>query len=315
MTRILFVFIASFFLLLPFVQVADTISTSLQFWICTPFIVLLGIPHGAIDNTLYYRKTTSGKQYFILVYVLTIVANAGLWIVFPRFAYIVFLLISAFHFGQSQFTHYLQSNRFSHNLLYLFWGSALLSGLIYFNLPELAEIGRTYSEFGLLESLHPENITTVIFGASILATLGMLSYLAYTGQIKMQNLLMELLILFLVLVSFALLPLLPGFTLYFVILHSAKVLREEFHYLKDTGTVQNTTQFVKLLFPFSLLSIVGIIALYALIYFGYLQISYAYCLLIVISSITLPHVYVMNKFYEVSDKATSRTAQNMGVNP
>ena len=108
---------------------------------------------------------------------------------------------------------------------------------------------------------------------------------------------MELLVLSLVLICFFLMPLLIGFTLYFVILHSFKVLREEFNFLLSDQKVHSFKSFMAMITPFTLLSIFGIAFLFGLIYFDIFNMSYGYCLLIVISSITLPHVFVMDNFY------------------
>lgn len=94
-------------------------------------------------------------------------------------------------------------------------------------------------------------------------------------------------------------PIIIGFTLYFVILHSLKVLNEEYRFLKASGVTQSLMGFIKLLTPFSLISLMGLFMLFGLIEFGILNISFGYCVLIMISSITLPHVFVMDKFYHL----------------
>ncbi|MFT4970702.1 MAG: hypothetical protein ACI9O4_002463, partial [Chitinophagales bacterium] len=63
--------------------------------------------------------------------------------------------------------------------------------------------------------------------------------------------------------------------------------------------VHSFLNFMKLLSPFTLVSIAGIAMLFALIYLNILKLSYGYLLLMVISSITLPHVFVMNSFYNL----------------
>jgi hypothetical protein len=107
----------------------------------------------------------------------------------------------------------------------------------------------------------------------------------------------------LIFVSFYLMPVIIGFTLYFVILHSFKVLGEEYRFLKLAKEVKSRVAFVKLLTPFSILSFFGMGVVFALIHFNILAMSYGYCLLIIISSITLPHVFVMNKFYKLLFKS------------
>ncbi len=108
---------------------------------------------------------------------------------------------------------------------------------------------------------------------------------------------MEFLVISLILICFYLLPFLIGFSIYFIILHSLKVLKEEYHFLVAEKQIGSIFKFVQLISPFTLFSVGGILVLFGLIYLEFIPFSYGYCLLIAISSITLPHVFVMNDFY------------------
>lgn len=296
-SKSIFIFISSLLVILPFVLSAESMSSSHQMILCIPFILLLGIPHGAIDNILYLRDKNMSNLQFIAVYLLIIGLNVALWWAFARLAYIVFLVLSAYHFGQSQFSHYFQEKRSTLFLLFFSWGLTILSALIYFNLDEIYFIMESVPEFGVFEILHQEQDMRYLLLGSGAITLLTLFNLARNRFLMLHDLLMELLVLTLILASFYLMPLIIGFTLYFVILHSFKVLKEEYGFLTAQKETNTLAQFAKMVAPFSLLSIAGILFLFAAIYFKYLNIPYGFCLLIVISSITLPHVFVMNKFY------------------
>jgi len=55
--------------------------------------------------------------------------------------------------------------------------------------------------------------------------------------------------------------------------------------------------FVKQLLPYTLLSIVGGALLFGLVSYEFLEISYVFLSIILISILTLPHSVVMNSFY------------------
>ena len=297
MTRAIFVFISSCLLLTPVIYNAGEVSSSLQMIFCLPFLLVLGIPHGAIDNVLYMRNNNVSNARFILVYLIFVGCNVILWILIPGVAYVLFLLLSAYHFGQSQYTHYFARQNLPHQIFFLFWGIAILSGMIYFNIAEIQQIMQNYDEFAVFSSFHQPSMMAYLFGGSLIATILSMIVFCVNKDLKLESLFMEILILGLILLCFYLMPLMIGFTLYFVILHSFKVLREEYSFLRSEKIVQSTTGFVKLVAPFTLFSIAGIALLFGLIYLEIWSLSYGYMLLIVISSITLPHVFVMNQFY------------------
>lgn len=299
MTKAIFFFISCLLLFVPVFFYAGEISTSQQLVFTAPFLVLFGIPHGAIDNVLYLRNSKIKNTHFILVYLLFIAANVAAWIFYPKLAYCIFLILSAYHFGQSQFTHYFDKQPITHQLLYLFWGIAILSGLLFFNINEIHLVMIQYDEFERFSPLHQENDMFYLFIASTLVSIGLIIFLTVRQHLTLENMFMELLVISLIFICFYLLPFLIGFSIYFIILHSFKVLKEEYHFLETENEISSVSSFLRLVAPFTLLSVLGILFLFGMIYLDIITISYGYCLLIVISSITLPHVFVMNKFYKL----------------
>ena len=299
MTKAAFLFISSVLMLLPFILNAGEVDMRMQMLICLPLLLLLGIPHGAIDHVLYLRKNKNKNTQFVIVYLVIVGLNILLWLVLPSIAYLVFLLISAYHFGQSQFSHYLQNQAISHKAVYLFWGLALLSGFIYFNLAEIQVLTKNLDEFAAFAPLHQRTLILGIFLSTGVVTLLLLVYLVQQNILRLEQVFMEVFEMALILICFYLMPLLIGFTLYFIILHALKVLREEYEFLRAEKELHSFLNFMQLLSPFTLVSIAGIAMLFALIYLNILKLSYGYLLLMVISSITLPHVFVMNSFYNL----------------
>lgn len=299
MSKEIYIFIASVLLLLPVLSLFEVVPISTQLILCAPFIFLLGIPHGAIDNMLYLRENKTKNSHFISVYLVIIAANVGLWLIYPAVAYATFLLLSAYHFGQSQFSHYFKSQSWSRKFIFLAWGISILSALILFNIREINAVMIDYQEFNVFDPIHNVDMLWIIFVSTTIATIVGLLFFRSKGAISLDTVGMEILILGLILFCFYLMPLMVGFTLYFIILHSVKVLNEEYEFLKRVNKIKSIGGFVKLLMPFSALSFLGIGMLFLMIHLDFLSISYGYCMLILISSITLPHVFVMNQFYRL----------------
>lgn len=263
-----------------------------------PFILLIGIPHGAIDNILYLKNSPISNVQFISFYLIVIVINLAIWVVIPIVGYLIFLLISAYHFGQSQFSHYFYDTDTPFKLLSFSWGVSILSGLIYFNSVSISQLGMVDSNLFEINWIHTVLDMKVLLIVSTLLTLLLILQKVLTKKLSLEHLFMEVIVLAIILTTFYLLPLLVSFSLYFIILHSYKVLKEEYNFLKDKNVINNITGFIKILAPLTILSLVGILLVFYLIANNWLPISYGYALFLIISSITLPHVFVMNRFYK-----------------
>ena len=184
MTKAIFIFIVCLLLGTPLVFWAGTISVSDQLVFCLPLLLLLGIPHGAIDNILYQRSRQISNLKFIGVYLVFVGLNIAFWLLLPSLAYLLFLLLSAYHFGQSQFSHYFKKQNIAAQALYLFWGIALLSSYVLFNLEEIHLVMATYDEFGQFAPLHLQGPMLLITMISFVLLFGQLIYFTAKGQLS-----------------------------------------------------------------------------------------------------------------------------------
>jgi Brp/Blh family beta-carotene 15,15'-monooxygenase len=79
------------------------LDTQAQLIVLSPIILLMGVPHGALD-TVFARqfvgiRSIAGWGLFALAYVAAAAAVVGLWWIAPGFFLAAFLLISVFHFS------------------------------------------------------------------------------------------------------------------------------------------------------------------------------------------------------------------------
>ena len=100
-------------------------------------IIAFGIPHGALDHILFFKKRNTSQVKFYSIYLGLVLFFILLWIYYPTLSLTLFLIISAFHFGESQFED-IDIKKYSNSLLlYLVWGLSLLIYLIFYNVDEL----------------------------------------------------------------------------------------------------------------------------------------------------------------------------------
>ena len=171
--------------------------------------------------------------------------------------------------------------------------------MFYFNDRELYLTQQAYWEgldvMGLLIQYAPYFLSANVLLLVVVAGLVALSNPAFR-----RSWLKESGILLFVTLSFSLLPSFIAFTLFFVLIHSLKVMGQEYAYCKAAFNVRNLRQFVRLFVPLTLCSILGT---------GFILLVVARfdrwdlmpdAIMILLSAVTLPHAVVMDRFYSFS---------------
>ena len=260
-------------------------------------ISLIGIPHGAIDNVILQSEYKMSKFKFYGLYILSIVLYTLMWFILPIYAFLLFLLISAYHFGESQLVNHLSKIKIK-KLIFLLWGVALISTLFYYNKKELSNLFYSNYDTKNLNYILKSNIIKYIYVFSNIILVAYLIYLSFYKQISKYEINKEIFQIFLIHLTFFLFPIIISFTLYFVFLHSLKALTQEFNYLNQKVEKTSIIKFIKILFPHSFISLIFVSVLIILSQKNFIDISELLLLIISISVITLPHAVVMTKFYE-----------------
>jgi Brp/Blh family beta-carotene 15,15'-monooxygenase len=223
--------------------------------------------------------------------------NIALWFVYPAISLLFFLLISSYHFGQAQLSHHFKEKNALNNLTYLFWGNLALTSFFLFN---AQEIRYYFQDFPSLKSIDFLFQPMILSQFIVLNAAGLLiSSIVYLkkDQMQLEAIAIETVILLMILSIAYLFHFLFGFAIFFVLLHAIPVLIQEYSELYSRSNLKNILSFFKLLSPFSLISLIGIFGLFYLKELQIIELSYLFLILIATSSITLPHVWVMKKFY------------------
>lgn len=267
-------------------------------------MVFTGIPHGATDHVIFsYKEKAAGREVsiarFLMLYLMGIAIYSLFWYVLPLISLLIFLLISAYHFGQSQFTYVdLPENHPFKFVMYMSWGLWVLAAIIFLNPIESQEIlsGLVLEEVSTLFSLRFEILLLLTLTVLLLFITGyFLRFFTLTAfAFECLNLVV------LATVSYFA-GLLISFTVYFALWHSLSSINWEIKVFRLEQAQFSWRDFVKHAWPFSLISFVGIAILLAAGSFLSTLISPFLLFFIAISVLTLPHMVYMQQFYSLKE--------------
>lgn len=227
---------------------------------------------------------------FIAVYLTVMLLYGLLWYLQKEIAFILFLGISAFHFGEAQLISYQKKLKF-HNIAYLLWGAAVLIILFIFHLEQAAHLIVPYLVSEAAFTFFQIN-AWYILGALMAPLLIILLLNSHKLLIK------EVLELSLLMLISYFTSLLFGFAIFFAFWHSFDSTSHQLESLKKIKTDFNFSQWMKEAAPFTVISWIGLMLLTVL--FIYMELSWPVTTLffVLVSLITLPHIIVMSGFYK-----------------
>ena len=257
----------------------------LQYGIFALILFSIGIPHGAIDHLISNPKIDKkGFVRFLITYITLIASYIAVWYFFPLLALAAFLLMSAYHFGQTHFIQSSPTDRLS-ALLFLSRGGFFLATILLGDLPATQSILSSIIELDIPNQMR--FWIPVLFLASTIL-------IQFFGGPKFSfSDWLELLILGPILfVS----PLLVSFVVYFGFWHAYPSMMKEYDYLKNFKPYSSPKKFINQLIPFSAISLAGI---GLILFFGlnFLKSNELILLFFVlISVISFPHILYMDQF-------------------
>ena len=132
----LYLILFAFFLFL--INTVFVLNTSTQISFLIAVLILFGVPHGALDLYIdqHLHKSGSNQKIFLLKYIANIIAYAVVWYFFPVAALIIFILITAYHFGEIDWLGKTDNavQKIAYSVIGLLWILLLLSKNINFAL-------------------------------------------------------------------------------------------------------------------------------------------------------------------------------------
>ncbi len=237
----------------------------------------IGLAHGALDH-LTSEKIVNSKQlfYFIIGYLSKATLFTFVWWLSSDTGLVIFILFSAWHFGQADFKEW----GFKEGLSSFLWGLVVLMIILFFHRAEFINI---LQQIPNLSYLDPSKMPGKLFlGLQIVTVTGGL-FLALLYKSK------HILLTIVYLVMASMLPLLMAFGIYFVGQHS----RNGWKHLTLGLKKSSSTMWVNSL-PFTL----G--GAFIIFYFlWYASENYIGLFFIILSCLSLPHVFSMHNFYKL----------------
>lgn len=268
-----------------------------EYEIILGFILIFsfGILHGSNDILLIENisnKKTKHPFFKVLgVYLLTVFSAVVLFYYIPIIAFILFIIFSAFHFGEQHWESKIKkSNPFFVKLFYLFYGLFILFLLFLFNATEVIEVIYSITNYTIFEEI-------IIYGLVSSSIALVLLALKLFNTIQNFNIIIfkELFYLIVFAIVFKVSTLIWGFTIYFILWHSIPSLFEQVHFIYGSFKKETIINYLKGAFPYWLVSLVGIVFVVSI--FKEEKLLYA-ILFSFIAAITFPHALVINKMFK-----------------
>jgi beta-carotene 15,15'-dioxygenase len=285
------------------------ISGNQQLFILFSFVLIVGVPHGALDylvdeqNKKYTNNVFSLKK-FLIIYLTRLFAFALLWIL-PWFAFSLFIIFSIFHFGETDMSSVVKPNKYAF-IVYYIYGSLILSILLLSHLSEIELFLPVVSIFLKENNIYNFLIVSTpyivsFFSIAFLLILFFQKKKGFINKITFYQVL-QFLGLLIILIF---LPLALAFTFYFAIWHSILSIRNIYCYFKSFNNNKKNKYIYGKSLLFSGLALGAIIALYFAVNFYIPSFNMLFASLIILSVLTLPHLTVMHDMYKNSAKLPS----------
>ena len=251
-------------------------------------ILSFGIIHGANDLLLLKKKlnkTTHSLFSLLVPYLMMILFFGIFFYLFPSFALIFFVLFSSYHFGEQQWTMFVNKKEKKLVSFYFSYGFFLFSLLFWFNSVFVNQI---------ILDITGINIEFMIFSYFLYFSSGLLIFLGFLNSKYISNqIVIQLLLLILLLIIFYNVNLIMAFGIYFVFWHSIPSIIEQSEFIFGSSDLKSFQNYFKNAVIYWLISLFGLLILYYFLKdYQNLLVSIFFSFL---AAITFPHTLVIFK--------------------
>ncbi len=282
------------------------VPETIQWIIFATTILIAGIPHGALDhivakqnNSLQHQQFSSTQ--FYLRYLSRMLLYGICWYFFPSFALLLFIVLSAFHFGETDLPLPVSVHKRSAIVLQTNYGLLIVLVLLLTHSQEVLSILTIIEKdnpvllSAIFKPLHSTLIIFITFSFLILNFVWQYRSHRLSPEKYIKIAFRTILILGII-VS---LPLPLAFAFYFGCWHSLQSLENIRQHLSNSGSKQMS--FIHLLqkcIPFSLVAFIGIGVLTFLATYLQTESVFLFFFFVGIAILTAPHLEVMSDMYE-----------------
>ena len=274
---------------------SNNLSGDYFYFTCYALILTFGVIHGANDILILLKgkkATTKAVINKTLKYFLIVVLICLVFFNLPTISLLFFLLFSAYHFGEQQWTIFENKNSNSLTLFYFFFGSLIFTMLFTINSSEVSDVIFDITKFYIPKSAYGVSLLVLLL---INVVFMLINYRILKAQLFHQFILFSVMS-----IVFSFFDLLPAFAVYFVYFHSIPSIIEQAEFLFEDSSVKSFRKFIIKGFIYWLIAIIFLAFLYMIvkdkidfslgIFFSFL------------AAITFPHVLVIYKMKEITRK-------------
>lgn len=261
-------------------------------------LIAIGLPHGATDYLLFKRIQKSRLQknqiiIFFLKYISAVLGFLVLWLVFPFLSFVIFILISSYHFGQSNWESINVSNKYKF-ILNLFWGAFAIGGSVlwHWQTSKLI-IGQV---IGFVPDVSQDVMNMVQLGLVFINFIFVL-ILKNSKVLTTMQTWRELVKLVVLCCLFYFTPMLVSFAIYFALWHSLGSLISQLSFYRTLWPEFTLSEYYRQAAPYTLLAVLGFVVMvfgHSYIFPGVSMIS---TFLVFIACVTLPHIFLVEESY------------------
>lgn len=268
-------------------------------------LAVVGIPHGASDYLIFrslvkqhYERPHHKQVTFLTYYTFLLLGYALVWFAFPTLAFLIFLFLSFYHFGQSNLNYIATSFQLVRIGSYLAWGAFVILAPVCIHHQEAAAI--IASMTGHVPTLLSESWVQALPRDLVVINVWLFCFLYFSKMIALQDFVRELVTLLVLTLLFFSTPLLLGFFIYFGLWHSFGSVLDQLDFVRrqTQNPRYSLFQYYKDAAPMTLLSFAGMGALWYAQSQGWLPYSLVALLFVTISVVTLPHMLLIERLYE-----------------
>jgi len=275
----------TFFLFWISIQFGEVVEDFLAYIM----VISVGILHGANDLLILSTKEKKNKIFIknLLIYIGIIFFCIAIYFFSAISAIILFVLLSAYHFGEEHLGDKINVNFLFNALYFLVYGIFIFALLFYQSIADVDIImkeltGVTFSK-GQIEISLLVSVVTLVVGSG---------YLILTKRNESILFLKEFLYLVLLFLVFNTSSLILGFAIYFILWHSIPSIIHQIEFISGSLTKENTFSYIKKALIYWSISIVGLLLLYQLL--PEIKVL-ATVVFVILFAVTAPHTWVMHK--------------------
>ena len=262
------------------------------------FLILsFGIFHGANDleliqknNTINNKGNSKNKIRFLISYIISVLFFSVCFYFFPLIGFIIFMVISAYHFGE-QHLNFKVYDSLNLNILAFrfFYGSLILSILLFFHKEEVSKIILNITSF---------EVKSILFNYILILTIAFTILFYFLSKNYMSKdffIFFEVFLLIVFSLIFKFSPLIWGFSLYFILWHSIPSIKSQSEFIYGEFSYLTFIKYLKSGFLIWLLSTVSFILYFYLMKNNSMLETILFSF---IAAITFPHVFTIFNIFQ-----------------